>query len=131
MSALGEVLKDRGVDITGSDMNVSDTVLKLRENGITVFEGHDARNIDWTGRFAWLNLTRPEYSPALTVHLPKEQGGRGLSVEPGDSAPRYVFETKDDPAWQTMLHAIEKGRADALARPEADQSGFTNARPEP
>lgn len=92
---------------------------------------HDARNIDWTGRFAWLNLTRPEYSPALTAHLPKEQGGRGLSVDPNAATPRYAFETKDDPDWQTMLHAIQKGRADALARPEADQPGFANARPEP
>ncbi len=92
---------------------------------------HDARNIDWTGRFAWLNLTNPEESPALNAHMPKEQGGRGLSIAPAAEPPRYVFDSKDDPDWQKMLHAIEKGRDDALARPDADQPGFDRARPEP
>lgn len=92
---------------------------------------YDARNIDWTGRFAWINLSRPENSPALNAHLPKEQGGRGISVDMNADAPRYVFETKDDPERLRMLHAIEKGREDALANPDADQPGFKRARPEP
>lgn len=45
MSALAEVLKDRGIDVTGSDMNVSETVVRLRGRGIPVFEGHFASNL--------------------------------------------------------------------------------------
>ncbi|MBR5244364.1 MAG: hypothetical protein IKW13_09025 [Thermoguttaceae bacterium] len=94
---------------------------------------YDAQNIDWTGRFGWINLTRPENSALLTAHLPKEAGGRGLSTEPTDdgAAPKYVFESKDDPTWQTLLKAIRRGKADAETRPDADRPGFQNARPEP
>jgi hypothetical protein len=92
---------------------------------------HDAPNIDWTGRFAWLNLSRPEKSAALNAHLPKEEGGRGLSTAPYADRPQYVFESKDDPDWKKMLAAIAQGRDDALAQPEADQPGFQRARPEP
>ncbi len=73
MSALGEVLKDRGIDITGSDMNVSDTVLKLRKNGITVFEGHDARNIEGCAcviRTAAARDDNPEIQAARSRNIP-------------------------------------------------------------
>lgn len=94
---------------------------------------YDSINTDWTGRFGWINLTRPENSPLLTAHLPKEAGGRGLSIEPTENgaAPKYVFESKADPAWQTLLRAIERGREDAERRPDADRPGFLGARPEP
>ncbi|MDO5308303.1 MAG: hypothetical protein Q4G03_02245 [Planctomycetia bacterium] len=92
---------------------------------------HDAVNIDWIGRFAWLNLTRAELSKALLAHLPREEGGWGISTQPDAPTPSYVFTTRQDDAWQTMLHAIEQGCADAQARPDADQPGFARARPEP
>ena len=34
---------------------------------------------EWTGKYAWINLARPELSAALTAHLDKKAGGRGLS----------------------------------------------------
>lgn len=92
---------------------------------------HDAKNIDWIGRFAQIDLSRPEKSAALVAHLPKECGGRGLSIDPNSETPRFVFQSKDDPDWRAALRAIEKGRDDALARPDADQPGFARARPEP
>ena len=94
---------------------------------------YDSLNTDWTGRFGWINLSRPENSSLLTAHLPKEAGGRGLSTEPTDdgAAPKYVFESKDDPTWQKLLKAIRRGQADAETRPEADRPGFQGARPEP
>ena len=94
---------------------------------------HDALNIDWTGRFGWIDLSRPEKSPLLTEHLAKDQGGRGVSTDknaPKD-APKLIFTSKDDPDWQTMYQAILQGKADAEARPEADRPGFAGARPEP
>ena len=94
---------------------------------------HDALNIDWTGRFAWLDLSRPEKSPALVVHLPKSEGGRGVSTDKTapENAPKLIFQSKDDPDYQTILAAIRKGKEDAEKLPEADRPGFANARPEP
>lgn len=90
---------------------------------------HDQLNIDWTGRFAWLNLTRPENSPILTAHLPQSQGGRGVSIE--KDAEKFVFESKQDPDWIRIYNAIVQGKMDAEKRPEADREGFQFARPEP
>lgn len=38
----------------------------------------DAR-YEWGGKWGWINLGRPEWSPALTAHLAKEAGGRGIT----------------------------------------------------
>ncbi len=92
---------------------------------------HDAQNIDWTGRFAWINLTRPEKSALLVAHLPKEEGGRGISTEKDATAPKFVFQSKNEPEWIVVLNAIQKGKEDSEAKPEADRPGFQGARPEP
>lgn len=92
---------------------------------------YDAKNIDWTGRFAWLNLSNPEKSAALLAHLPIEEGGRGISVAPNAASPKFVFASKDEPDYQRALAAIREGAAAAAARPDADQRGFAGARPEP
>lgn len=92
---------------------------------------HDALNIDWTGRFAWLNLSRPEKSAFLLEHLPREQGGRGVSVAPDDKPQTFVFLSKDEPEYQRVLNAIQRGAEDARKRPDADQPGFAFGRPEP
>ena len=90
---------------------------------------YDSQNTDWTGRFAWINLSRPENSPMLTAHLPKDQGGRGLSIDKNEQ--KFVFDSKDDPDWKKIYDAILQGKADAENRPEADRPGFQFARPEP
>ena len=46
MSALGEVLHSMGLVITGSDMNESETVQKLRESGIPVVIGHLPESVE-------------------------------------------------------------------------------------
>jgi mono/diheme cytochrome c family protein len=85
---------------------------------------------DWEGRFAWINFSRPQLSAALTAHLRKSAGGRGIDQPVnGQSPPR--FDTTADPDYQTMLQAIETGRRLALATPEADMPGFRGARKEP
>ena len=34
---------------------------------------------EWGGKWSWINLSRPEWSPALTAHLAQPAGGRGLT----------------------------------------------------
>ena len=45
MSPLAKVLFDRGVPVTGSDINDSDTVKDLRSQGITIHIGHRSENV--------------------------------------------------------------------------------------
>ncbi|MDO5580238.1 MAG: DUF1080 domain-containing protein [Planctomycetia bacterium] len=90
----------------------------------------DGRNIDWIGRFAWIDLTRPENSPLLTAHLNKKAGGRGLPIDPKQPE-KMLFNDTNHPDYQTMLKAIQKGCQESGALPEADMPGFKNARPEP
>jgi len=46
MSAIALMLHDAGHLVTGSDRQESDTVRRLRDAGIEVVVGHDARNVD-------------------------------------------------------------------------------------
>lgn len=92
---------------------------------------HDAVNIDWTGRFAWLDLSRPEKSAFLVAHLPRELGGRGISIAPKDQPAKFVFTSKEDEEWTRALNAIRLGAQDAQERPDSDQPGFKFGRPEP
>lgn len=76
----------------------------------------------WDGRLAWIDFTRPEWSPALTAHLAKPYG-RGITT-PKDGVDPPVFHDMSDPDWQTMLKAIQEGKALMLAVPRADMPGF-------
>ena len=49
MSALAEIFHGMGVRITGSDINESPAVRKLRTLGIDVMIGHRAENVDGAG----------------------------------------------------------------------------------
>ncbi len=90
---------------------------------------NDHANI-WDGKLAWINLTRPQFSAALTAHLPKSAGGRGIEkAKDGKGIP--IFAGTADPDYQTILRAIETGKQLADATPEADMGGFKGARPEP
>lgn len=84
----------------------------------------------WDGRTAWLNFTRPQFSAALTAHLAKAAGGRGIDRTP-DGKPIPMFVDKADPDYQTMLRAIETGRKQALETPGPDMPGFPLTRKEP
>ena len=46
MSGIAEVLNALGYEVQGSDMSDSANVQRLRDEGIKVFIGHDAKNID-------------------------------------------------------------------------------------
>ncbi len=92
--------------------------------------GKIAGTTDWSGRFAWINLTNPPRSPVLTAHLSKEAGGREIDKAMRGRAPPQFADTTD-PDYRTMLKAIEVGKQLMLQTPTADMQGFQGARPEP
>jgi len=82
---------------------------------------NDHRRI-WDGQLAWINFTHPAWSPALTAHLAKEAGGRGLGTETGGKgAP--LFTGTHDADYAAMLAAIREGREKMLAHPRVDMQG--------
>ena len=46
MSAIAEVMLDKGFSISGSDLSDSEVVQKLRAKGAIIYKGHDAKNIE-------------------------------------------------------------------------------------
>ena len=70
----------------------------------------------WDGHFAWLNLTHPEWSPALTTHLAKQAGGRGVPTRRWADEPA-LFSQTTDPDYVTMLEAIRQGHRQLAAGP--------------
>ncbi len=73
MSPLAKVLHDRGVPVTGSDMNESDTVRDLRADGIPVTIGHAGENVlgaAFVIRTAAVHDTNPEVEYARDNGIP-------------------------------------------------------------
>lgn len=67
MSGLAEILKNKGYNVKGSDMNDSDIVKKLKKSGIDVAIGHNADNIgdaDAVIFTAAIKKDNPEYVEA-------------------------------------------------------------------
>lgn len=85
---------------------------------------------DFGGMGAWVNFTRPQFSPLLTAHLPRSAGGRGIE-KTMDGKPIPLFADTSDPDYRTMLKAIEEGKRAAFALPEPDMPGYTGRRKEP
>lgn len=73
----------------------------------------------WDGMFTWINFTHPELSPALTAHLSKEAGGRGLGTEK-DGQGSLLFKDTKDPDFVKMLKAIREGHQEMLRHPRVD-----------
>jgi hypothetical protein len=87
-------------------------------------------NGDFDGMGAWVNFTRPRFSPLLTAHLTKSSGGRGIDTTK-DGKPIPGFVDTDDADYRILLGAIEEGRRAAEALPEPDMPGYTGRRKEP
>ena len=45
MSGIAELMLDKGYSIQGSDISENDMTKRLRENNISVFIGHNSKNI--------------------------------------------------------------------------------------
>jgi mono/diheme cytochrome c family protein len=71
-------------------------------------------------QWAWIDLTRPEWSPALTAHLAKSANGRGIPAQD------FQFSSTADPDYQSLLRAFAEGGRKAHDMPEADMPGFVN-----
>ncbi|MDA7947639.1 MAG: UDP-N-acetylmuramate--L-alanine ligase [Hyphomicrobiaceae bacterium] len=73
MSAIAEVLHDRGYDVRGSDLKDSANVRRLREKGVTCFIGHEPANIDGAAFVVLSSAVKednPEYAAARERNLP-------------------------------------------------------------
>lgn len=86
--------------------------------------------LDWNGRYAWIDLTRPDHSPALTAHLAQAAGGRGIHASQGGKLPPQ-FSNTTDADYQAMLRAIQAGQRLVLELPEADMPGFRQTQKAP
>ncbi len=73
MSAIAEVMHDRGYEVRGSDLKQGANVQRLMDKGITCFIGHDPANIDGA-EFVVLSSAvkpdNPEYEAAREKGLP-------------------------------------------------------------
>lgn len=72
MSGLAEITSSMGYLITGSDAKISDSVKKLINNGITVYEGHHAENV--------INAQLVVYTAAVKDDNPELVNARSLGI---------------------------------------------------
>ncbi|MWV27393.1 UDP-N-acetylmuramate--L-alanine ligase [Aurantiacibacter rhizosphaerae] len=73
MSGIAEVMDNLGYSVQGSDLSDSARVQALRDNGITVFIGHDAANIGDAAVVVTstaVKRTNPEVAAALDARIP-------------------------------------------------------------
>lgn len=73
MSAIAEVMHDRGYDVRGSDLKHSANVQRLQDKGITCFVGHDASNMEGAAYVVLSSAVKagnPEFDAARKLGLP-------------------------------------------------------------
>lgn len=73
MCGIAEVLKNQGYKISGSDIKASKTTAQLEENGIKVYIGHTAQNIDGANVLVVstaIDQDNPEIKAALDTRIP-------------------------------------------------------------
>ncbi|MCI8283796.1 MAG: UDP-N-acetylmuramate--L-alanine ligase [Firmicutes bacterium] len=71
LSAVAEILKSKGYTVSGSDMKTSDMTEHLKMQGITVYEGHSAENIEGADLVVYSAAVSPENPEIATA---KERG---------------------------------------------------------
>jgi hypothetical protein len=94
---------------------------------------------EWGGKWGWIDLSQPEWSPALTAHLAPSAGGRGLTEKDFGKllTPRWTerrswfidrwVSLQDD--YRLMQAALAAGRKVELFRDTQDpdyQAGLIN-----
>ena len=83
MSAIAEVLHDRGYEVRGSDLKDSANVRRLRDKGVTCFIGHDPANIDGAA-FVVLSSAVKDDNPEYA----RRAGAQSAGAQPGGDAGR-------------------------------------------
>ena len=72
MSAIAQILRERGTEISGSDQKESAVTDRLRSIGIRIDIGHDAKNVE--------GATLIVYSAAISPENPERQAGERLGI---------------------------------------------------
>ena len=83
MRPLGLVLRSQGLVISGSDMNASVSTDELSQNGIKVFIGHKAENIEGADciiRTAAAHNDNPEIAAARILGIPVYERAQAWGV---------------------------------------------------
>lgn len=73
MSGIAEILHGMGYKVQGSDQSDNANVQRLRQKGITVFIGHDARHVEAADVVVYSSAVKesnPELAAARTARLP-------------------------------------------------------------
>jgi len=68
MSAIAEVLHDRGVEVRGSDLKESANVRRLLAKGIQVQIGHMAANVEGAGQVVLSSAVKPDNAEVAAAH---------------------------------------------------------------
>ena len=83
MSGIARILKEMGKEITGSDLCRSETVQRLEEIGITVYQGHSSANLpegtDLVVVSSAIPSTNPEMKKAKRLGIPVVKRGDMLA----------------------------------------------------
>ncbi len=73
MCPLAEILRSEGFELSGSDMNESDTLDRIKSYGIPVYMGHKAENINGAELVVYsaaIKETNPERAEAVKRNIP-------------------------------------------------------------
>jgi UDP-N-acetylmuramate--alanine ligase len=68
MSAIAEVLHDRGVAVRGTDMKDGANVRRLLAKGIAVTIGHDGQNVNGAGQVVLSSAVKPDNPEVIAAH---------------------------------------------------------------
>lgn len=83
MCPLAEILHSKGYELTGSDVNDSDPLKRVKALGVKVFMGHNAENIhgaDLIVYSAAINSQNPELQEAATLGIPTMERSKLLGA---------------------------------------------------
>jgi UDP-N-acetylmuramate--alanine ligase len=73
MSGIAEILLSQGFEISGSDRALSEVTKRLKDIGITIFEGHspdNLKNVDVLVYSSAVNIDNPEVKAAVELKIP-------------------------------------------------------------
>ncbi len=83
ISAIAEIMKDRGAEVSGSDMKESTVTDHLRKQGITVYIGHAAKNAEGADLLVYSNavsMENPEILKAKEMGIPVISRAQALGM---------------------------------------------------
>ncbi|HHX23426.1 MAG: UDP-N-acetylmuramate--L-alanine ligase [Tepidanaerobacteraceae bacterium] len=73
MSGIAKILMNMGYTVSGSDLKVSEALIRLKDEGARVFIGHDASNVEGADTVvvsSAIPQSNPEYMKAIESNIP-------------------------------------------------------------